>query len=250
MLPIRGLYEIAIPVRELTRAEAFYRDVLGFEASRRDETWKRVFLRVDGLAGMVVLQESDGTWPAQRFAFRVEPADLKPAAEALRRSGVMIAEPRFHRRTPAICLSFSDPDGHTLELCALMHEVSARSPEIVDGEFFYALLDANADDLDGLLRDDFTLIDVLAGSEIPKAALVGAIRDRQLVFERIDRSERRLRVYGATAVVTGRTAMTGHFSGEAFHANSRYTHVFVREGGRWRMVSAQGTPIAHAPSVG
>ena len=37
MLPIRGLYEVAIPVKDLPRAEAFYRDVLGLEVGLRDE---------------------------------------------------------------------------------------------------------------------------------------------------------------------------------------------------------------------
>lgn len=31
MLPIRGLYEVAVPVKDLPRAETFYRDVLGLE---------------------------------------------------------------------------------------------------------------------------------------------------------------------------------------------------------------------------
>jgi hypothetical protein len=26
-------------------------------------------------------------------------------------------------------------------------------------------------------------------------------------------------------------------------ASSRYTHVFIEDGGRWRIVAAQGTPI-------
>ena len=37
MLPIRGLYEVAIRVKQLPRAEAFYRDILGLEVGIRDE---------------------------------------------------------------------------------------------------------------------------------------------------------------------------------------------------------------------
>ena len=36
MLPIRGVYEVAIHVRELARAEAFYKDVLELEEGIRD----------------------------------------------------------------------------------------------------------------------------------------------------------------------------------------------------------------------
>jgi hypothetical protein len=49
-------------------------------------------------------------------------------------------------------------------------------------------------------------------------------------------------------VVIGRTEMRMRFERTAFTTKSRYTHVYVEEGGRWRMVSAQGTPIAQAPN--
>src|SRR5262245_51914895 len=38
MLPIRGVYEVAIRVRDLARAEPFYREVLGLEVGLRDAT--------------------------------------------------------------------------------------------------------------------------------------------------------------------------------------------------------------------
>jgi hypothetical protein len=68
-----------------------------------------------------------------------------------------------------------------------------------------------------------------------------------LVFQTIDPAEVRCRRYGATAVVTGRTRMAGRYAGAAFAAASRYTHVYVEQpgdDGAWRMVAAQGTPIA------
>jgi catechol 2,3-dioxygenase-like lactoylglutathione lyase family enzyme len=37
MLPIRGLYEVAIRVKHLPRAEAFYRDMLGLDVGIRDK---------------------------------------------------------------------------------------------------------------------------------------------------------------------------------------------------------------------
>jgi catechol 2,3-dioxygenase-like lactoylglutathione lyase family enzyme len=42
---IRGLYEVAIPVRQLQRAETFYRNVLGLEVGLRDEQRKWLFLQ-------------------------------------------------------------------------------------------------------------------------------------------------------------------------------------------------------------
>jgi len=48
---VRGIYEIAIPVRQLERAETFYRDVLGLEVGLRDDRRKWLFLRAGTLRG-------------------------------------------------------------------------------------------------------------------------------------------------------------------------------------------------------
>ena len=45
---VRGIYEVAIPVRQLERAETFYRDVLGLEVGLRDDRRKWLFLRAGG----------------------------------------------------------------------------------------------------------------------------------------------------------------------------------------------------------
>ncbi|HXG91019.1 MAG TPA: VOC family protein [Blastocatellia bacterium] len=118
MLPIRGVYEIAIRVKELARAERFYRDVLGLEEGLRDEKRNWLFLRAGGAAGLVVLQEDKGEWPTQHFAFTVEEADIERAAAMLCKRGVEVEGPIFHEWMPARSIYFSDPDGHDLELCA------------------------------------------------------------------------------------------------------------------------------------
>ena len=72
---------------------------------------------------MVVLQEDKATWPTQHFAFTVEEADIEAAAAALKKRGVAVEGPVFHKWMPARSVYFSDPDGHELELCAPMTEV-------------------------------------------------------------------------------------------------------------------------------
>src|SRR6185436_16886349 len=92
MVPIRGLYEVAIPVRRLPSAEAFYREILGLEVGLRDDRRNWLFLRAGGGAGMVVLQEHDGDVPT--------------------------TGPISHSWIPGKSLYFRDPDGHDLELFA------------------------------------------------------------------------------------------------------------------------------------
>ncbi|MEE8346634.1 MAG: VOC family protein, partial [Dehalococcoidia bacterium] len=84
MLPITGVYEVAIRVKDLSRAEPFYREVLGLDVGLRDERRNWLFLRAGGQAGMIVLQEDKGEGPAQHFAFTVEEAEIESAAAQLR----------------------------------------------------------------------------------------------------------------------------------------------------------------------
>ena len=118
MLPIRGVYEVAIRVKELQRSELFYRDVLGLEVGLRDEHRPWVFLRAGGQAGMIVLQEDPEHWTQQHLAFTVDEADIERAAAMLRERGVAVDGPHFHAWMPAKSIYFPDPDGHDLELCA------------------------------------------------------------------------------------------------------------------------------------
>ena len=119
MSPVRGVFEIAIPVRELSRAEAFYCDVLGLESGYRDERRPWHFLWVGDREGMVVLQETQEPFAPMHFAFRVAGEELAAATRALQERGVETQGPLHHDWMGADSLYFSDPDGHALEYCAL-----------------------------------------------------------------------------------------------------------------------------------
>jgi catechol-2,3-dioxygenase len=123
MLPIRGVYEVAIRVKDLSKAEQFYLDVLDLEIGLRDEKRNWLFLRAGGDAGMVVLQEDKGEWPLQHFAFTINECDIEPAATMLRERGVEVEGPVFHEWMNSTSLYFDDPDGNALELLAV------RGPE-------------------------------------------------------------------------------------------------------------------------
>jgi catechol-2,3-dioxygenase len=118
VLPITGIYEVAIRVKDLANSEPFYREVLGLEVGLRDDRRNWLFLRAGDQAGMVVLQEDAGDWPAQHFAFTVREPDIESAAAELRERGVDVRGPVIHDWIPAKSIYFGDPDGHALELCA------------------------------------------------------------------------------------------------------------------------------------
>ncbi len=118
MIPIRGIYEVAIPVKNLARAEAFYCEVLDLRVGLRDPTRPWVFLRAGGHDGVLLLQEDPGDWPRLHFAFAVDDAELDQAVAALQSRGVEVTKPVLHGWMPARSAYFQDPDGHALELCA------------------------------------------------------------------------------------------------------------------------------------
>ncbi len=119
MIPMTGLYEVAIKVRDLSIAEAFYREILGLKFGLRDQRRNWLFLRVGASAGMVVLQEDHSEWPRQHFAFAVKDSELERAAALLKEKGITIEGPVFHDWMPGRSVYFADPDGHALELFAL-----------------------------------------------------------------------------------------------------------------------------------
>ena len=117
------------------------------------------------------------------------------------------------------------------------------TPLQAERQFFAFLVQADVKRLDRILSEDFLLIDVMTGSEITKSALLAVLGSGQLKFETIDPFEQRIRTYGQTAVITGRTQMSGQFDAGPFTASSRYTHVYVKDQSHWQLVSAQGTQI-------
>ncbi|GIG64302.1 nuclear transport factor 2 family protein [Phytomonospora endophytica] len=113
-----------------------------------------------------------------------------------------------------------------------------------DDAFFTALLTADGRALDALLADDFSLVDVMAGQLVPRDAFLGLVGGGDLEFLKVDRdaTDVAVRERPGLSVITGRTRMTMRFQGEEVTAASRYTHVFVKDGGNWRLLAAQGTP--------
>jgi ketosteroid isomerase-like protein/GNAT superfamily N-acetyltransferase len=130
------------------------------------------------------------------------------------------------------------------------HDSDTREILACDESFFTALLAADHDLLCTILADDFVIIDVLGGHVARREELLGAISSGQLRFAEVTRyaEDRSVRLRGPAAVVTGRTRMVLCYQGNEVTVESRYTHVHARENGRWRLMSAQGTPV-HAPRM-
>ena len=122
MIPIRGVYEVAIRVSDLSRSEAFYCKTLGLKVGLRDEQRNWLFLRTGDSSGMIVLQEDPDSWPSQHLAFKVHESEIEQSTKKLREKGIEVEGPVLHDWIPAKSVYFEDPDGHALELCAVLPE--------------------------------------------------------------------------------------------------------------------------------
>jgi ketosteroid isomerase-like protein len=92
------------------------------------------------------------------------------------------------------------------------------------------------------MADDFRNIRS-NGSVVDKDTFLRDITAPELVIDPYTVEDFDVRVYGDTALLSGRTRMTGRYSGEPFVARYRYIDVYVRRGGVWRVVSVQTTSI-------
>jgi uncharacterized protein (TIGR02246 family) len=81
------------------------------------------------------------------------------------------------------------------------------------------------------------------GAVQTKAQLLGDIKSGALVIESSVISDMKVRVLGESAVVTYTTTDKGKYKGRDISGRYRWTDTFVRRGGKWQIVAAQGTPI-------
>jgi lactoylglutathione lyase len=142
-LGVRGLFEAHLTVADLDRSIAFYRDVVGlalaFEEPARGAAFFWVPSYGEGLLGLWSLGSAPLTM-SLHLAFTVAESDVHAAAERLSASGTQplsffgsdTHEPSVIGWMPAVAIYFRDPDGHLLELIAMLDEAPRPEVGVVD----------------------------------------------------------------------------------------------------------------------
>jgi ketosteroid isomerase-like protein len=93
------------------------------------------------------------------------------------------------------------------------------------------------------MADDFRNIDA-AGTVAGKAAFVDGLMDAKLEIDPYTVEDFDVRVLGDTALLCGRTRMTGRYDGKPFTSHYRYIDIYVKRNGAWTIVSVQITRMA------
>ena len=92
------------------------------------------------------------------------------------------------------------------------------------------------------MADDFRQID-RAGNVETKTSFVDGLLSPDLQIDPYTVEDFDVRLYGDTALLSGRTRMSGRYQGKPFRSHYRYIDIYVRQGGAWRIVSVQISPI-------
>jgi len=106
----------------------------------------------------------------------------------------------------------------------------------LDKERIQAQINADTVALDRIYADDFIGVGP-SGTVRTKAQVISDFTSGDLKFQSITTDEVQVRVYENTAVEIGLSTMLGQDKGKAVPGNTRFTRVWVRQQGRWRLVA-------------
>jgi len=106
----------------------------------------------------------------------------------------------------------------------------------LDNERIQAQIHADATALERIYADDFIGVGP-SGTVRTKPQVISDFTSGDLRFQSITTDDVRVRVYGNTAVETGRSTMNGHDKGKEVPHDTRFTRVWVKQHGRWRLVA-------------
>ena len=110
-------------------------------------------------------------------------------------------------------------------------------------EFDRAIVSRDAAAYERILADDF-IFTSFDGTLTDKAKELAKVKSGDLKFELGKSDDVRIKIYGKTAIVTGRFTAKGTSKGREFTFSERYTAVFVKRNGRWQMVAEHSSEIA------
>ena len=106
-----------------------------------------------------------------------------------------------------------------------------------------AVLKGNTTAMDSLLADDYMAI-TPSGTLQSKEQTLASLRAGKVHFISLEISDRKVRFYGTTAVVTSLAEVQGTNAEGDFTGSFRYTRVYVRDvRGEWKIVSFEASRI-------
>lgn len=107
-----------------------------------------------------------------------------------------------------------------------------------------AWVDRDRKAIDAILADEWSVTDASGRVLTKQQVMQESFGSTERRVDRMIVDDVRVRVYGETAVATGRTQATGSYRGTSASVVLRFTDVFVRRDGRWQAVASHGSAVA------
>lgn len=120
---------------------------------------------------------------------------------------------------------------------------TAQAVMQMERDWARAMMSGDNATMDRIMASDWVLTDP-SGRRTTRAEAMADLRSGALKFESTVPMDMEVRVFGDTAVVTGRTRDKGTYKGQDISGDYRFTDVFVKRDGRWQAVSTQVTKVA------
>ena len=125
---------------------------------------------------------------------------------------------------------------------AQKHE-SRHEIDQLEDEWRNAVLNSDAKAMDSLLADDYMAI-TPAGTLRSREEALANMRSGNEHFTSLTITDRKVRFYGTTAIVTSLATIQASTSGGQVTGDYRYTHVYVRNAqGQWKLVSSEASHV-------
>jgi ketosteroid isomerase-like protein len=122
------------------------------------------------------------------------------------------------------------------------HE-SRHEIDQLEDEWRTAVLAADAKVMDSLLADDYMAI-TPSGTLQSRDEALQSLRSGRLHFSALTITDRKVRFYGTTAVVTSLASIQAETPDGQVSGDYRYTHVYVRSAkGDWKIVSFEASHV-------
>jgi ketosteroid isomerase-like protein len=112
----------------------------------------------------------------------------------------------------------------------------------LDHERIQAQVNADATALERIYAADFIGVGP-SGAVRTKSQVISDFTSGELKFQSITTDEVKVSIYGNTAVETGRSTMYGQDRGKAVPRDNRFTRVWVKQQGHWRLVLNHYSPL-------
>jgi ketosteroid isomerase-like protein len=119
-------------------------------------------------------------------------------------------------------------------------EADEKAVAALDTDYQAAVKNNDVATMDRILADDFVLVTGL-GKTYTKADLLEEARSKRTIYEHQEDSERKVHVWGDTAVVTALLWAKGSEDGKPFEYKLWFSDTYVRTAKGWKYAFAQAS---------